>query len=196
MDSPAVNAKLPSPVHRAIVDSGAIETEYLRAGHGPTVLYLGGALTGAAQRESMFAALASCFRVIAPQSTSLSAMAAPQHGGASAFTQWLLGVLDGLGLGRASLVVEAPLAAETARFVVRHGSRVDRVIFFGGDERHDWSELLPATLSLPGNTAAIAEAIRFLAADHGHPVASAASFEQDVEPDDPASRPADASRRP
>ena len=164
MDSPPVSAALRSTVHRAIVDSGTIETEYLRAGCGPTVLYLGGALAGAAQREALFAALAARFRVIAPQSTSLLAMAGPDDGGGSAFSRWLVGMLDGLGVTRASLVVEAPLAAEAARFAGEHPARLDRVVLLGGAARTEATDSLPATLTLPSDAAAAAETVRFLSA--------------------------------
>ena len=127
---PDANAAPHAP-RRAIVDCGDVETEYFRAGRGRTVIFLGGALAGGGAREALVAALATRFRVIAPQSLSVLAMAAATESGERPFTRWLLGVLDGLGIDGASLVVEGPLALDASSFAEVYAARVERIVLLG-----------------------------------------------------------------
>jgi hypothetical protein len=152
----------PPAVLRAIVDSGEVETEYLRAGRGRTVVYLGGMLGRTGPREQIVAALASRFRVIAPQSLSVLAIAAPDEGG-GAFTRWLVGVLDGLGIEAASFVVEAPLAVDTAYFADAFALRVERLVLLGVPSSAQALASVPVlAVRDTANAAAVDEILEFL----------------------------------
>ena len=81
-------------------DKGPCATDYVRAGHGATVLLL----TRQHAEHRLFGALASAFRVIAPE--------LPRHGpglegevdSSPPFASWLRDFLDGLGILRVCLV--------------------------------------------------------------------------------------------
>ena len=105
-------------VCRAVVHAGPVATEYLRAGSGPAVLYLRNAGAPDAEGDAMFEALASGFRVYAPQP-------APPDSG---FTQWIGGFLDGLGILRASLVVDESFGTEALDFASANPTQVDRLL--------------------------------------------------------------------
>jgi pimeloyl-ACP methyl ester carboxylesterase len=154
-------------VRRAVVEVGTIETEYLRAGSGPAVLYLG-PVTGDPECEAVFGALTTRFRVTVPQSISPAATMPRPDGGGSAFANWMEGFLDGLGIVRAGLVADESFGAEAARFALAHPGQIGRLVI-----------LHPATSAAPlgargavlavrrGGAQSIAEMLRFLAADDG-----------------------------
>ncbi len=90
----------------AVVQAGATETHYRRAGSGPAVLLLfpGGADDPPAAR--LFARLALRFRVIAPRPpASVRATARFAGGDPAPVADWLRDLIDGLGLVRPGLVV-------------------------------------------------------------------------------------------
>ncbi|HSL71717.1 MAG TPA: hypothetical protein VK864_15830 [Longimicrobiales bacterium] len=98
----------------AVVQAGAVETTYYRAGHGAPVLLIRANANGLAQ-DPYFRALRAHYRVIAPQ--------CPRD-----FTaDWLRDVIDGLGLRDPCLVLDAALltnqaleAGEISRVAVLH----------------------------------------------------------------------------
>jgi len=94
------------PAIEAVVQAGATETHYRRAGSGPAVLLLfpGGADDPPAAR--LFARLARRFRVIAPRPpASVRAAACFAGGDPTPVADWLRDLIDGLGLVRPGLVV-------------------------------------------------------------------------------------------
>ena len=149
---------------QAVVDAGEVETEYVRAGSGRVVLYLRGASVDPDEDE-LFVALAERFRVIVPQSTSLAATITPAGSGDSAFTRWLDGFLEGLGILQASLVVEEPLGAEALRFAMARPALVVRLVILAPDASPEPRRLTTPTLVLrSGDDAAIAQTLHFLTA--------------------------------
>lgn len=76
----------------AVVQAGAWETSYRRAGAGSPVLLLVG--DGAEPRDWLFRTLAARFRVVA----------ATRPVGADTFEAWLRGLIDGLGLEQPAVV--------------------------------------------------------------------------------------------
>jgi pimeloyl-ACP methyl ester carboxylesterase len=150
---------------QAVVDAGEVETEYVRAGSGQVVLYLRGGPVDP-EEDELFVALAERFRVIVPQSTSLGATIAPAGSGDSAFTHWLDGFLEGLGILQASLVVEEPLGAEALRFAMARPALVARLVILAPDASPEPRRLTTPTLVLrSGDDAAISETLRFLTHD-------------------------------
>lgn len=123
----------------AAVWVGGEETPYRRGGDGAPVLLL---LPGAGAGEGgLFAVLAAEFRVIAP-------LRLPRYGGpggpggpvgdgvggaASPWESWLRGLIDGLGLGRPPLVVDAALVAEVERCSRVDPGRIRAVLPAGPD---------------------------------------------------------------
>ena len=147
---------------RAVVDAGEVETEYVRAGSGEAVLYL---RCGPVDPEAdeLFVALAERYRVIVPQSMSLAAAVTPPGAGESVFTRWLDGFLEGLGILRASLVVEEPLGAEALRFAVARATQVARLVILAPDVADEPHRLMtPALVLRAGGSTAISETLRFL----------------------------------
>lgn len=150
---------------QAVVDAGDVETEYVRAGRGRVVLYLR-ATAADPDDDELFAALAERFRVIVPQSTSLGATVAPPDAGDSAFTRWLHGFVEGLGILEASLVVEEPLGAEALRFAMARPTLVTRLVILAPDVSGEARRLTTPTLVVrAGGAAAITETLHFLTQD-------------------------------
>ena len=105
---------------RATVHAGAHATVYLRAGQGEPVVLL-----CARPRRPLLATLAARFRVIAPE---LPRHALPPADGSPVpFSAWLRDFLDGLGVGRASVVAEERFALRTLNFALTDPTRVHRV---------------------------------------------------------------------
>lgn len=124
-----------SPPIECVLQTGAVETPYHRAGAGAPVilLFADGLADPVASR--LFSSLSEHFRVIAP--------AVPDG---VPFAPWLRDLIDGLGLDRPGLISEEPLAASSLQFslddpdrvagavaVRRHGERAARPVEVGGD---------------------------------------------------------------
>lgn len=82
---------------KALVQTGSTETVYRRAGQGPTLVLLLRP-RGADERERLLSSLARAFRVIDPT---------PPEDVGDAWSSWLRGVVDGLGLQRPALLADA-----------------------------------------------------------------------------------------
>lgn len=98
----------------AVLVSGTFETPYRRAGRGPSVLLL-------AQGTGLLEALAGELRVFEP----LRAPAAP---GAAEWIAWLHGLLDGLGLERPAVVVDASAAGPVRQLAAAEPDRLGPVV--------------------------------------------------------------------
>lgn len=122
-------------VARASVDVGAITTFYQRAGCGSPVLVLSGGPGDDPVRERLLAALAPRFRVIAPepQGDATEAHAGSGRSGGAAFSAWLRGFLDGLGLLQVSIVAEERLGIPALGFSLTDADRVERVVLLYRD---------------------------------------------------------------
>ena len=117
-----------SPFTRAAVDAGAISTTYLRAGRGAPVVVLGGDSEGATESRALFVALAEHFRVIAPEMVRAGSRSVGGGTSVTAFSTWLRGFLDGLGILQASLVVREEWALRALGFCLTDPLRVDRLV--------------------------------------------------------------------
>lgn len=80
----------------ALVQIGAVETRYQRAGQGSPLILLRAEYAGA---DPLFERLATAFKVIAPELSSCR--------DASCFEDWLRELVDGLGLDQPRVVVAA-----------------------------------------------------------------------------------------
>lgn len=107
-------------VHEAVVQVGEVETWYRRAGRGGPVLLLTN--RGRDERDALFRRLAEKHLVIEPATLP----------DAATWTEWLCGVVDGLGLTRPDLVVDAAWSEEARRFASADPERAGRVILVGG----------------------------------------------------------------
>lgn len=108
---------------RAVVRVGTTVTEYSRSGSGKPVVVLG--LTEALRRcprSVLQEALSSRFKVILPESS-------PTPG---EFVGWLRAFLDGLGLGRVSLVADDSLGVAAIGFTLIESDRVDHLVLISG----------------------------------------------------------------
>lgn len=122
------------PGNEGVVQAGDVETRYRRAGQGPAVLLLGTHELGDARHAALFLALARAFRVTRPQPFPVD-----RPRGARAPTRpvsaWLRGLMDGLGLERASIVADDAFGVVALGFATAEPDRVDRLVLLDGDLR-------------------------------------------------------------
>jgi hypothetical protein len=116
--------------HYAVVQVGTVETGYRRAGRGPSVLLLTTAAPDTA--DEVFAALAVHFRVIQP--------AWPAGLSTADVSRWLRGIIEGLGLERPLLLVDAGSEAGAQQLSATLPSLVGAVV----SSRADIDELTRA----------------------------------------------------
>jgi pimeloyl-ACP methyl ester carboxylesterase len=115
----------------AVVQTGAMETSYRRAGAGCAVLLLTGAgeAMEAGEPDWLFGQLARHFRIIAPilPAGLDGGSGRDPAGGGRELEDWLRGLIDGLGLDRPALVAGSPRGAGLLRFMALDPDRVGRV---------------------------------------------------------------------
>jgi hypothetical protein len=109
--------------HHAVVQVGDVETGYRRAGRGPSVLLLTTAVSASA--DEVFAALALHFRVIQPAWPVGLPIADVSH--------WLRGIIEGLGLERPLLLVDAGSEAGAHQLSALLPSLVGAVLSYRAD---------------------------------------------------------------
>jgi hypothetical protein len=109
---------------RATVMVGLVETQYRRAGAGPTLIVLSD-LT--AER---LMALASKARVIVPDTTTIGALV-PGASDQRPFAQWLAGFLEGLGVTAATILAPAVLTPEIGAVAEAQSGVIRRVVLCG-----------------------------------------------------------------
>jgi pimeloyl-ACP methyl ester carboxylesterase len=135
--APVPTSAAASPIAiKAVVQIGAMEAGYLRAGKGETVLLLlPHGLAAESQHHELFSALATHLRVIAPEVPPwIGAAGAGSHPANSLpFAGWLRNVIDGLGLGRPNIVVDEALVATTLGFALLDPERVQRLAVIARD---------------------------------------------------------------
>ena len=120
-------------LRRASVMVGDVETSYQRGGRGDTVLVL-----LPPRDAARLAPLASQLRLVIPDSISILAL--PALGEAEAFSRWLRGFLDGLGLLNVTFVASQSLKTELQRFEAAHPDHVKRVVWVG-EAPIDWESI-------------------------------------------------------
>jgi pimeloyl-ACP methyl ester carboxylesterase len=108
-------------VIEAVVQAGAFETTYRRAGRGETVLLV---LADAdrAVGDRLFAALSERFRTIAP------VLPRELREAAELFDSWLCAFLDGLGLDQPVVVAGSAHAQALQRLAGRDPDRLGRLV--------------------------------------------------------------------
>jgi hypothetical protein len=129
LDPPSPESSLPCHLTRAVVDAGAISTSYIRAGVGAPLLLLDPQVSPDGSCTPLVASLAVHFRVLAPEAPAPDAMRAPSHGSrATAFSTWLRGFLDGLGLPPVSILARDEYALPSLSFCFTDAPRVERLV--------------------------------------------------------------------
>ena len=121
-----------------VLHAGAVETRYRRAGVGPAVLLLGDGDVAESRYAELFRALATRCRVTAsvlPAGIRNGAREAPAP---VSFSSWLRGLMDGLGLERASIVVDRGLAVLALAFAAAERDCVERLVLLSSDEPDPW----------------------------------------------------------
>lgn len=147
---------------RASVCCDAVETEYLRAGRGAPIVYIGSSATADEEGTALLHGLASHFRVIVPLPKAAPATLVPDDCLAAPFASWLRGVLDGLGIVTAGFVVERPAACAMLAFARDNPDFVERVVLLGAAP-HEHSGDAPVLALAPNAPDALDSMIQFLA---------------------------------
>lgn len=104
----------------AVVQTGAFETSYRRAGTGAPVLLLDGGDPEIG--EWLFRSLAARFRVVAPA----------RRDGQAGFEAWLRGLIDGLGLDQPAVVAAVADGAALLAFAAIDPLRLRRLALVEG----------------------------------------------------------------
>lgn len=135
MDS-AVRSPAERPEIGRTLDAGGIATNYLDAGDGPAVVLVHGSgpgVTGYANWRLNLPVLARRYRVIAPDMAGFGYSARPD-GLVCDVDLWanqVVGVLDALGLERASLVGNSFGGGIALRVAARYPQRVHKLVLMG-----------------------------------------------------------------
>jgi hypothetical protein len=156
---------------RAIVEHAGTETVYRRLGRGPVVLVLSARAPAglrppaSPEADALVQALAAHFRVIVPESVRQATGPRPERA-APAFSWWLRGVLDGLGIVRARFVADAALARDVLQFVEASPECAECLAVLeddAGAARGPAPDAPLPTLRVAAGPGGIAEVLRFLA---------------------------------
>jgi 2-hydroxy-6-oxo-octa-2,4-dienoate hydrolase len=118
------------------IDAGGIKTNYLEAGHGPAVVLVHGSgpgVTGYANWRLTMPTLAEQFRVIAPDMVGFGYTERPSglRCDVDVWADQVVGLLDALGLERASVVGNSFGGAIALRVAARHPERVHKLALMG-----------------------------------------------------------------
>ena len=121
-DSTPSSPSAPPRVVRAVLTARGVETRYTRVGCGPTVVM---PQVGSCdiERDDCALALATRFRVVAPEIPSIVEATRPD-----AFAAWLRDVLDCIGVECAHVVAPPALAGQVRGFARTDALRVLRVV--------------------------------------------------------------------
>ncbi len=149
---------------QAVLSAGNIDTSYLRAGAGTTVMLVmrdsPNDGSWSPLRDALFAALVTRCRVIMP-------LARRTAGGSSpTFSGWLHDFLEGLGAATICLVVADPFCQEAIEFVQEHSSQIERLVLLSDGERdlHVMAEC-PTCVLRSGSPSLVSDTTRFLMPD-------------------------------
>ena len=120
----------------ATVDAGGIETNYLEAGSGSTVVLIHGSgpgVTAYANWRLVLPALAERFRVLAPDMAGFGYSERPEKGeyGLDLWADQVAAFMDALDLGQVSLVGNSFGGSIALRVATRHPDRVDKLVLMG-----------------------------------------------------------------
>jgi 2-hydroxy-6-oxo-octa-2,4-dienoate hydrolase len=118
------------------IDANGVKTNYLEAGAGPPVVLVHGSgpgVTAYANWRLVIPALSDRFRVIAPDMVGFGFSERPDGADYSVQT-WadqVVGLLDALGLDKASIVGNSFGGAIALRVATQHPDRVDKLVLMG-----------------------------------------------------------------
>ena len=118
------------------IDANGVKTNYLEAGAGPPVVLVHGSgpgVTAYANWRLVIPALSDRFRVIAPDMVGFGFSERPDGADYSVQT-WadqVVGLLDALGLDKASIVGNSFGGAIALRVATQHPERVDKLVLMG-----------------------------------------------------------------
>ena len=132
------------------VDAGGIKTNVLQAGDGPPVVLVHGSgpgVTGYANWRLTMPALAERFHVVAPDMVGFGYTERPAglRCDVDMWADQVVGVLDALGLERASVVGNSFGGAIALRTAVRHPDRVDSLVLIATCGNGDVTMCVQAT---------------------------------------------------
>jgi 2-hydroxy-6-oxo-octa-2,4-dienoate hydrolase len=118
------------------IDAGGMKTNYLEAGNGPAVVLVHGSgpgVTGYANWRLTMPTLAEQFRVIAPDMVGFGYTERPAglRCDVDVWADQVVGLLDALGLERASVVGNSFGGAIALRVAARHPGRVHKLALMG-----------------------------------------------------------------
>lgn len=120
----------------ATIDANGVKTNYLEAGDGPPVVLIHGSgpgVTAYANWRLVIPALSDRFRVIAPDMVGFGFSERPSNAEYTVQT-WadqVVGLLDALGLDRASIVGNSFGGAIALKVASQHPDRVDKLVLMG-----------------------------------------------------------------
>jgi pimeloyl-ACP methyl ester carboxylesterase len=106
------------PAEEAVLQTGAVETTYTRAGAGKPLLLLFPKGLGDELATALFTRLAERFKVVAPVTPE----------GGQSLSKWLREVIDGLGLEKPVVVAEETLVGGLLGFALVDPGRVGGVV--------------------------------------------------------------------
>jgi pimeloyl-ACP methyl ester carboxylesterase len=120
----------------ATTDANGVKTNYLEAGTGPAVVLVHGSgpgVTAYANWRLVMPALAESFHVIAPDMVGFGFSERPTdiQYGLQTWADQVVGVLDSLGLPKASIVGNSFGGAIALRVATQHPERVDKLVLMG-----------------------------------------------------------------
>jgi 2-hydroxy-6-oxo-octa-2,4-dienoate hydrolase len=120
----------------ATIDAGGIKTNYIEAGQGPAVVLVHGSgpgVTGYANWRLTMPMLAEQFRVVAPDMVGFGYTERPSglRCDIDVWADQVVGLLDALGLERASVVGNSFGGAIALRVAARHPERVHKLALMG-----------------------------------------------------------------
>jgi pimeloyl-ACP methyl ester carboxylesterase len=120
----------------ATADADGIKTNYLEAGSGPAVILIHGSgpgVTAYANWRLVIPALAEQFRVVAPDMVGFGFTERPDKAqyGVQLWADQTVGLMDSLGIERASVVGNSFGGAIALRIAAQHPQRLDRLVLMG-----------------------------------------------------------------
>jgi pimeloyl-ACP methyl ester carboxylesterase len=120
----------------ATVDAAGVKTNYLESGEGPAVVLIHGSgpgVTAYANWRLVMPALAQDFRVIAPDMVGFGFTERPNDitYGVDLWADQVVGLLDSLGIDKASIVGNSFGGAIALRIATRYPDRADKLVLMG-----------------------------------------------------------------
>jgi pimeloyl-ACP methyl ester carboxylesterase len=123
----------PSPVTESAVEVRGRPARVFRGGRGPALLLIHGGWGGAAAHwEPVFAPLAAHFDVVAPDLPGFDDPAPAGPRSVDDYADWLVALLDALGVERAACVGNSFGASVAWSLAARHPARCDALVLVNG----------------------------------------------------------------